>query len=215
MSEENGNELIRLLDPESAKAVQEVAKAGTAMVNAGVAAGAYVDRVSDRIPDNTLGLFGDWILHVRLRNWDRLSRRTAEILRSRNVREPVPDAPPAALRPIVDAALNETDDDLREIWARLLAAAIDPQRRHHARKSFVAAVKERDPLDARVFRALGESPGPLRQTQMAPALQVSSDEVFVSLQNLHRIGCMAGAPESGLQISLGPFGSLLYRALQD
>lgn len=212
---DDGNELIRLLDPESAKAVQEVARASTALINAGAAAGSYVDRVSNRIPDNSLGLLGDWLLHVRLRNWDRLSRRTAEILRNRNVKQPMPDAAPASLRPIVDAALNETDDELREIWARLLAAAIDPARRQTSRKSFVSAVKEMDPIDARVFQTIGASSQLLAPGQLAPALSLSRDDLFVSLQSLHRIGCLAQPPETGLAIGLSSFGLLLFRALQD
>ena len=122
------NELMRPIDPESAQAIQEAAKLGGKLVDAGSGAAGYVDRVLGRLPDNFVGwAVGDWLAHKRLRRWAALQAETAEILRQRGVAEPFAEVSASIAIPLIQAAVDEDGESLKEMWARLLAAALDPQ----------------------------------------------------------------------------------------
>jgi hypothetical protein len=56
--------------------------------------------------------------------------------------------------PILEAAADEENDELQDLWSRLLAAAMDPNRRDAMRQSFIATVKRMDPIDALVLKAI-------------------------------------------------------------
>src|ERR1700730_14559520 len=81
------------------------------------------------IPEDLLGLAGgDWLREKREQNRDRLKRRTKEILKSRGVTPDQETAAPLLLEEISKAAEYEQRPEIQEIWARLLAAAIDKTR---------------------------------------------------------------------------------------
>jgi hypothetical protein len=210
-----GNELVKLLDAESAKAIQETAKFGTGLVELVGDAGKAMGNVSGGIVKNSVGLIGDWVYHQRLRNFARLSERTLEILRKRGVKEPFLNVSPSAFVPIVDAAVNENSNELKELWARLLASAIDPSRRDSIRKSFIETIKQFDPIDARVFEKFGERVRwePDTSAALSEILKISRDEVFVSIENLTRLNCLTRATVTEPQLT--PFGSLLMSALRE
>jgi hypothetical protein len=55
--------------------------------------------------------------------WNKAKTRLAE----QGIEEPAPPNPNVAL-PILAAAADETNDELQDLWARLLAAAMNPNR---------------------------------------------------------------------------------------
>ena len=52
--------------------------------------------------------------------------KISEILQRRNVQKPEPVSPSLAI-PLISAAYDETRPELQQIWAELLAAAMDPK----------------------------------------------------------------------------------------
>ena len=97
-----------------------------------------------------VGIVGaDWLHEFRERNRDRLARRTEEILRERDVKERCGDV--AQMVPLIGAAQDDDREEIQELWARLLASALDPSRRMRVRKSFVDTLKGFDPIDALVL----------------------------------------------------------------
>lgn len=208
------NELMRPIDPETARVIEEAAKLGGKLVDAGTKAGGYLDRVIGRLPDNIIGLMlSDWVLHKRIRRWAELQAETEEILRRYGVEEPFADVSPAIALPLIEAAVDENREGVKQMWARLLAAALDPQRTRSVRQSFISAIKAMDPLDAQILDWIFQSGAAEKQDehQLAQRLQVTSDEVGVSLENLHKIGCIANAPPHPSAISLTAFGRELMR----
>jgi Abortive infection alpha len=213
------NELMRPIDPETARAIEEAAKLGGKLVDAGTKAGGYIDRVIGRLPDNIVGLvLGDWVLHKRIRRWAELQAETEEILGRHGVKEPFADVSPAIAVPLIEAAVNESREGVKQMWARLLAAAMDPERTQLVRQSFIRAIKEMDPLDAQILDWIYQSgaAGQQDENQVAHRLQVTRDEVGVSLENLHKIGCIVNPPSLGSSppsqpISLSAFGRELMR----
>lgn len=98
-------------------------------------------------------LGGDWLSEYRDRARLRLASRTKELLEGKNLEEKA-EPSPALVAQVFTAAADQNDDDIHELWARLLANAMDPNTAHHVRPSFVEIVKNFDPLDAKVWDML-------------------------------------------------------------
>jgi hypothetical protein len=81
---------------------------------------------------------------------DAWRRRTEEILRERDVQDVIELSPNMAVA-LVEGAQEEGREQLMELWARLLANAMDPNL-NSVRQSFIEAVKNMDPVDAIVLR---------------------------------------------------------------
>lgn len=140
---------------EQAKAVQEVAKTTGTTIELVQKAGEYIGLVLGTVPADLVGVLGgDWLAQVRIRNLARLKDRTAEILRSRGVIDIIPVSPSLAV-PLLRAAADESREELQDLWTRLLANAMDPNR-GTVRLSFIDAVKKMDLTDALVLRKLWE-----------------------------------------------------------
>ena len=64
---------------------------------------------------------------------------TRERLRARGIIDPEPPSLKYAI-PILEAAADEENGGLQDLWSGLLAAAMDPGRRDAMRQSFIQAV---------------------------------------------------------------------------
>ncbi|HEY1430462.1 MAG TPA: Abi-alpha family protein [Stellaceae bacterium] len=183
------NDLI----PLDSDAIKELAKTtGTALELAGKA-GNYIAWVLGTVPRDLVGVLGgDWLGQVRIRNFARLNDRTEEILRLRGISKTDPVSPSLAV-PLLRAAADESREQLQELWARLIAAAMDPNRSNRIRRSFIETVAQLDPLDAMVLSQLYETPGSLSPNPrdfLASQLAVSSREIEVSVQHLNELKCV-------------------------
>jgi len=214
------HELIRPIDPDTARAIEEVAKSGGKLIEAGTNVGTYLDRIIGRVPDNIVGLLiGDWLIHKRMRRWAELQAETSEYLKQWRVEEPFEEASPSVAIPLVEAAIDENREGLKQLWAKLLAASIDPKRRELVRQSFIVTVKQFDPLDVAVMEKifLNEKWSPSIHEALSKLLQTSVDEIFVSLQNLERLACINQHVRGvlGDTRSLSSYGRLLMRTIRD
>jgi hypothetical protein len=125
-----------------------------------------------------------------------LCRRTIEILHERDVNTPIELSPNQATE-LLTAAQDESREELAELWARLLANAIDPNM-NNIRHSFIDVVKNMDPVDAIVLRLIyGSNIAAIRAGRtsdfvnrttgienIAMEMRRRDDEVEVSLRHL-------------------------------
>jgi hypothetical protein len=95
----------------------------------------------------------DPLRFIRTISLDWYSRRVDEILAKRDARK-VKGAPPRIALEILEAAQDETRDELRELWARLLANAMDTSTQKNVRIEFVAVLRQLNPFDALVLQRL-------------------------------------------------------------
>ena len=189
----------RDMDPATAKAVQATAKAADKALTVVHDTGGYLREVVGDLPKNAVGLLGaDWLGQKRMRNLDAMMRRTDAILRERDAKA-VDQLSPNIATELLTGAQDESRDELIELWARLLANALDPKL-NSVRHSFVAAVKAMDPLDAvvlrfvhegrftRVDRGGGSSDRTASTEKIAAAVGRRMDEVAVSMTHLEVLG---------------------------
>ncbi len=140
-----------------AKAVEESAKAGRALVEAGSSDLArFLGKALGTAAEDTVGLLGgDYLHELRLRNLDKITWKTNEKLRDRGVEEPEPIRPKALL-PALEAASEESNETLQDMWASLLANAMDPGKDTSLQRIFIEALGQMEPIDALVFRKMAE-----------------------------------------------------------
>ena len=139
-----------------ARAVEESAKTGRALVEAGSDLASFVGKALGTVPEDTVGLLGgDHLRELRIRNLDRISRKTEDILSERGVEDPEPIGLKALL-PTLEAASEESDETLQDMWANLLANAMDPNKDTSLQRIFIEALGEMEPIDVLIFKTMAE-----------------------------------------------------------
>lgn len=189
MSEEGS--LIPISD-EQAKLGQEAIKALRGL-------GGFLEKALGSTPEDVVGyLGGDWLRIRRAENAARMMDQARERLKARGVEDKTEPASLAIALPLLHAAADESRAELVDLWARLLAAAMDPARAGTVRQLYIDIVKRLDPLDARVLEKLadGQSWSPNARDAFAGMFGVSSDAIEVSFRNLQELGVAMGAPGS-------------------
>lgn len=207
-----GNSLI---DPETATAIAEASKTTSKALDLVGRVGNYSATVFGSLPHDLIGLLAaDWLHHKRVRRWAELTAKTEELLRNSGFERPFAemfeDVTPSLAVPLIEAALDETREGLKELWAKLLASAMHPQRQGWVRQSFISILKQMDPNDAFVLQEFN------RNWQMNPN-SLFGDEERVSIENLMGLRCLSLSPASGVQGNpyLTSTGRLFLRALTE
>jgi hypothetical protein len=212
-------------EEEAAKALSKVAEFGTRALPTVEKVGGYLATVFGALPENLIGLAGDWVHHMRVRNWARLGEKTEAILKRRGITADVDDLSPSIAVPLLSAAVDETRSELQELWAKLLANAMDPKRATIIRREFIDTLRLMNPLDALVLDlATGHPPmeGDLVNASDFPErLKVSADEMAITIVHLHRLGCIAQTmnahgvqhpPEFATRLRMSPYARALMQA---
>lgn len=117
--------------------------------------------------------------------------------------------------PLFEAAADENREELQDLWARLLAAAMDPARSGQVRREFIEAVKQPEPIDALVLMELSKNePRQNPRDTFAAQFKRTSDELEISIRHLAKLDLVS---ESGArsQAALTVTGRTLTGALRD
>ncbi|MCW0233202.1 MAG: DUF4393 domain-containing protein [Ferrovibrio sp.] len=203
-----------VLSKEEAEAVSAVAKTSDRAIEALQQFGGFLGKVFGTVPEDTIGLFGDYLRHLRIRNFSRMQQRTEEILAGRPNVEIEAVSPTIAI-PLLSAAQDESRPELQELWARLLANAMD-KNAPTIRQSYIDALKKFDPADAVVLKTLHSrsnlSMKPEEMNNLSAAISLAPDEITVSLDRLVDLGCAHKHQAGYLTYYLLPFGRLLLNA---
>lgn len=175
----------------------EQAKLGQEIVRALHGLGSFVKTALGSTPEDLVGYYlGGDRLHIRRgENIVRMLYEARARLVDMGKRETQP-APLSLALPILQGAADEEREELIDLWARLLASAMDPATRNNVRHAFIAAVKEMDPPDARVLhhiyseklgrirRGAGGGVGDASIDMIAGHLGYRPDDVEVSVEHL-------------------------------
>jgi hypothetical protein len=171
--------------------------------------GSFLEKALGSTPEDLIAyLGGDWLRVRRAENLMMLFEKAKQRLADRNVKTPIPASLSVAL-PILQGAADEDREALTDLWARLLANAMDPSM-NSVRYAFIDAVKRMDPVDAVVLRyiyqtkisevALGRTDtesGTVGFTNIASAINRQPEEVELSLRHLQELLFFDQAPLAG------------------
>jgi hypothetical protein len=174
----------------------EQAKLGQEILKTLRGLGSFIEKALGSTPEDLIAYFGGDRLRVRrAENLVKLFEKARQRLADWNVTAPIPASLSVAL-PILQGAADEDREELVDLWARLLANAMNPNL-NSVRQSFIDAVKKMDPLDAVVVRHLheanimlvhlsgeGSSTQDKGSDEIAHAIKRRSDEVEVSMRHL-------------------------------
>jgi len=211
-----GASIIPVTDSQ-AEAITAVAQLGQVTVTESANFVRFLGSVFGDVPSNLVELLlGSHLRFAKFRNAEYYARRTAETLERRGVKPEL--VSPSLAVPLLEAAFEESRPELRELWAALIAAAMDPSRADRLRLGFIGTLKQFDPLDALLLQQLPTMPGnlePIAAQFWANRLSKGLDAVLVSVANLHRLGCIEEIPQNRKQLPLTPYGRELLRACQD
>ena len=163
-----------------------------------------------------------------------LADRVRNVLIEKGMTGPTRKIPLNIGVPLLENATLEEDDDLREIWARLIVNGGDAGSGIELRRAFVSVLAEMTSLDVRSLAQI-ESAAKLNAesgsngvwTYELPERAIPyvkpertrdpSPEVAISLGNLERLGCIISSNRTpvlkGVQlVNLTPFGRALIDA---
>lgn len=131
----------------------EQAKLGQEILKTLRGLGSFIEKALGGTPEDLIAYFGGDRLRVRrAENLVRLFEQARRRLADWNVEQPIAASLSVAL-PILQGAADEDREELVDLWARLLANAMDPKL-NNVRHTFIDAVKAMDPPDALVLRYL-------------------------------------------------------------
>jgi len=178
--------------------------------------GAVVWRRLGPIVEKELQLFQQKQAIRELQNLEKFDQMVEQTNSRRHIA--LVDVSPSIADPIIDAAATEERVELRELWAKLLSAAMDPERKGLVHQSVIAAVRQLDPLDAIILESMYREPLP-QQTPIKAALfprflSVPREEVDVSVENLKTIGLINFSDVSAMH-GVSALGILLMKAVVD
>lgn len=162
----------------------------------------------------------------------RLMARAKIFLSEQGMDAPTQDIPLNVGLPLIEAASIEEDDEVQDIWARLLVNAGDVNSGIDVTPSIVSIVKDLRPIDAKVLNAIYDAPKDLYTngaviTEGLPdnyvppednrELQPPPESVHIALWNLKRLGCIteAGTWDSltnVLRVRITELGEAVVRA---
>ncbi len=200
---------------ETAKAVQEVAKTTGKALDAAQAGGAYLARMLGTVLEDAVGLLGgDLLRQYRIRNWHRISQKTFDKLDQRGV-EQVEPLSAKVIVPLLEAASNESDETLQDMWASLLANAMDPNKDTSLQRIFIDTLGQMEPVDVLIFKTMAEkSPHEaLNNKDLAERLANRESLATVSTDRLRDLGVLREMGSSGLPIyDIAALGMELYLA---
>lgn len=189
-----------------AEAVAEVAKTTGKAIDAGREFGGFVSRIVGRPLEIALGIFEDKLKYFRWERQLRLIDRAQKLLTERGLAQPTRQVPLGFAIPLLEAASLEEDDQLQDMWARLLVNAADANSQVEVRRTFITILENLAPLDALILeriaaehtgerdqdiwtkylpeRVLLEKPEPEDENLHPP------HDVEIALANLARLGCI-------------------------
>lgn len=155
--EPNDNQYVTL-GIEASKAAQEIAKAtgqGLEMVKE---FGAFVAQFIDGPLEQGFGIIEDKLKYLRWERQVRLMDRANAFMAERGSRMRFRPVPLNVAIPIFEAASLEEDDDLQDLWARLLVNAADAESGIEVKRGLVSILQDFSQMEARLLQKIHDAP---------------------------------------------------------
>lgn len=210
--------------------VREVARTTGKAIDAGRELGGFVARFVDGPLEQASGIVEDKLRYLRWERQVRLMMRAGEFLAQQGLRDPTRPVPLKVALPIFEAASMEEDDDLQDMWARLLVNAADADGGADVTRGLVTVLRDFGRLEARLLQVIHDAPQdkypngviptallPDKYLELEGETGLPQEPVQVALWHLMRLGCVDSggtwASITGIEhITITPLGRALVRA---
>jgi len=134
------------------KAITEVAKTAGKAIDIASKAGSFFATVLGTVPEDIVGIAGgDWLRQQRINNWVKLEARTKEIAKKYNVDESRSSISPKFFIEWSESASLETHETIRDLWASLMSATIDPKYNLEEEPFLIDTLKRLDANSVQAF----------------------------------------------------------------
>jgi Abortive infection alpha len=221
---------------ESAKAAQEVAKTARTGIEATRQLGSFVSRIVNEPVETIVGILDDRLKSMRAERQLRLADRWRDVLKERKIDGPLRIVSPKLALPIIENAALEEDDELQDLWANLLASAVDPNFKGTIRSAFIEIIKQLEVVDVHILNAIFDEArredykdkdaftnyllkNLVSPNHIANKLNISLEVYETSIDNLLRVRCVSSNVEyqrySRTDSYAGSRGDLLNHADYD
>ncbi len=190
---------------EVAKATAEASKFGTKALETTEKLASFVAKVFNEPIRDAVGIIGDRLRFMRWERQVRLADKVNEILSQRGTIE-TRAVPLKLALPILENASLEDNDELQDLWAKLLANSMDPNFTTEIRFTFLEIIKSLNPLDIRILRTFYYSLSTdskvrwdrlkdysFSKEEICKVHAISEHDYEVSVYNLFRVQCLAPA----------------------
>jgi hypothetical protein len=111
----------------------------------------FMRRVFGSSAEHTDGTFSDWTTTFRRQIILTLADKVNEIHRRRGIADQTVPIPPRLAIPLLQKATLEDDETLQDMWAALIANAMDPRCRSGARRTLIDLLASLEPADAQAL----------------------------------------------------------------
>lgn len=197
-----------MVGDEWAKAGQEVAKTTGKVVDAAQSAGGFFAKYIEGPLEQVSGLITDRLRYARWERQLRLQARARDFLLEQGIDAPDRRIPLNVAVPLLEAATLEEDDELQDIWAKLLANSANSSSGVDAKRMYVTMLQDMGALDVRLLEMIVHAPAEFRRddrdgtvvTANLPeaysphkkdgVYSLPSQSVLIALWNLSRLGCV-------------------------
>ena len=184
---------------EESKAIQEVAKTTGKALEVTEKVGGFLCKVLGDSFQEMGGAFHDWTKFYRYKNLLKIHDKVEAIQKERQSKGKTTPIPPRYAIPLIQSATQEDDESIQDLWAGLIANAIDPEKRLNVQKIYIDILSALEPIDTKVLKFLYSQGSifPSRKNvrkidlyQLSKEIQVPLSEIEISTQNLFRLGCI-------------------------
>jgi abortive infection alpha-like protein len=203
------SEEIKALE-ESAKAAQEIAKTTGKGIDVGEKFGRFIAQYISGPLEQASGIFEDKLKYLRWERQVRLIKRADDFMKEIGMPDPTRAVPLKLAIPLLQGGSLEDDDDLQDLWARLLVNAADDRSPVTIKRVFVDILQSIGPLEAKILQMLyalpfdemqrrgvltADMPNSVKLRPNNPGFKLKSpsQEVELALANLKRLGCLSHA----------------------
>jgi hypothetical protein len=140
-----------------AKATEATANASREVIRAGRHLGRFISGPAGEV----VGMLWDHLRIVRFERQIRLWERTRHFLAKRGLDAPTRTIPLKIGLPLLDNATLEEDDELQDVWAKLLVNGGDASSGIEIRRAFVSVLAEMTALDVEISLQSSKSVPPI------------------------------------------------------
>ena len=186
---------------EVAKAVAEASKFGTKSIEATEKMLGFLSKVFNESIEQAAGIVSDRLMFIRFERLVRIEKQVEQILGELNIEKTRPILPKFAL-PMLENASLEEDDELQDIWIKLMANAMDPHFDASFRMAYIEIIKGLTSLDVKildlVYHKIVKNGTKVRELMVKSCysrdicndLKLSEEDYLDSIYNLFRVQCL-------------------------